>query len=107
MAIDTFNKIAKFIVANGERTTVDNNSSVFDLSELSLVVENRNGKAHPSALTFTAFGLDWTRAASGDLQILDDSTDEVESFVVDDASYKEQIESYLAWRLASLEALSI
>lgn len=107
MAIDTFSKLAKTIAANGERTTVDNDSSVFDLSELSLVVENRNGKAHPAALTFTAFGLDWTRTASGELQILDDSNEEAESFVVDDAAYREQIDGYLEWRLTALEALSI
>lgn len=108
MAIDTtFNKLARAITADGEHTTVDNDSSVFDLSELSLVVENRDGKAHAAVLTFTAFGLNWARTASGELQLLDDSNDEVESFVVDDPAYKEQIYNYLKWRLTALEELSI
>ena len=107
MATETFNKLAKLIVANGERTSIDNDSSVFDLSELALVVENRKGKAFPAAITFVAFGLSWTRTASGEIQTIDDSSEELEALEVDDAAYIEQIENYLEWRLRALEALAI
>lgn len=107
MATETFSKLAKLIVANGERTSIDSDSSVFDLSELALVVENRKGKAFPAAITFVAFGLSWTRTAAGELQMIDDSSGDIETLAVDEDSHVDQLEAYLEWRLGALEALGI
>lgn len=108
MANDTLNQIAKIIVTNGERSSSDSDSSVFDLSELSLVVENRDGKAHPTALSFTSFGMELTKFANGEIQVLEDDDEAgVNAFVLEDENYVEQVNLNLERRLGALQALGL
>lgn len=108
MANDTLSQIAKIVVAKGERDSSDDESTIFDMSELSLVVENRDGKAYPAALSFTLWGVDLTKSSDGAVYMLDsDDEDTVSSFAIDDEIYLEHINRALAARLDTLRDLGI
>lgn len=106
---NTTTQLAKEIVAKGESTSSDSNSRVFDLSELTLVIENRDGKAVPVVLSFSLWGLDLTKSlTTGEVQIIDDDdSDGVEAFALEDDAFNSAVDAFLDLRLKAVQDLGL
>lgn len=97
-------QLAQIMTKNGERVKIDDSSSVYYLSELSLTTRKKDGRVYPDSLTAPMVGVIFHYSVDDDVWSIveDDVTDEgevsTEQFVVEDEKLLEHIGSFMKWR---------